>query len=72
MSVILKSPLSVITVISVTTGDLRSPLESPLNHLYITIHSAVKRLFIWRLYPFITRFYLLKGVYLVFIVNSVF
>ena len=40
--------------------------------LRTSLHSAVKRLFIWRLLPFITRFYLLKGVYLVFIVNSVY
>lgn len=44
-----------------------------LNQLNLTpFHSAVRRLFIWRLYPFIIRFNLLKGVYLVFIVNSVF
>ena len=59
MSVILKSPLSVITVISVTTGDFRSPLESPLYHHYITeitdfwISESIRTLFLSDRKPFV-------------------
>ena len=63
------SPTPIPQVLTVNRVGLRCRVN-PVG--YWRMHSAVKRLFIWRLYPFIIRFYLLKGVYLVFIVNSVF